>query len=127
MVDVVCSPESPAGLVAAGTVHHIAWRTPTDDEQLAWRQTLLEQRLNVTPVMDRQYFHSIYFREPGGVLLEIATEAPGFATDEPLMRLGRTLRLPPWLEPSRDQIEQALPALKAPGPGEEITLPQRSD
>lgn len=123
MVDVVCSPEAPRGLVAAGTVHHFAWRTPTDDDQVAWRETLLGQRLNVTPVIDRQYFHSIYFREPGGVLLEIATDPPGFATDEPLMELGRALRLPPWLEPSRDQIEAALPTLKVPGPGEEITIP----
>lgn len=127
LLDVICSPEAPAGLVAAGTVHHIAWRTPTDDEQLAWRETLLGEQLNVTPVMDRQYFHSIYFREPGGVLFEIATDPPGFTTDEPLMRLGRTLRLPPWLEPSRDQIEESLPALKIPGPGEELTLPQRHE
>ena len=78
----------------------------------------------MTPVIDRQYFHSIYFREPGGVLLEIATDPPGFAIDEPLMKLGRSLRLPPWLEPSRDQIEHALPALKVPGPGEEIIIPR---
>jgi glyoxalase family protein len=124
LVDVICSPEAPHGLVAAGTVHHIAWRSPGDAEQVAWRDTLLSKGLNVTPVIDRQYFHSIYFREPGGVLLEIATDPPGFAIDEPLMKLGRSLRLPPWLEPSRDQIEHALPALKVPGPGEEIIIPR---
>jgi len=127
MVDVACSPEAPQGLVAAGTVHHIAWRTVDDAEQVAWRDTLAGQGLNVTPIIDRQYFHSIYFREPGGVLLEIATDPPGFVTDEPLMRLGRALKLPPWLEPSRDQIEQALPALKVPGPDEEITIPSPQD
>ena len=122
MVDVQCRPEAPYGLVAAGTVHHIAWRTPADAEQVAWRSTLLGQGLDVTPVIDRQYFHSIYFHEPGGVLLEIATDPPGFTTDEPLMRLGRALKLPPWLEPSREQIEHALPALKVPGPDEEIIV-----
>ncbi|MUL44260.1 ring-cleaving dioxygenase [Streptomonospora sp. PA3] len=126
LVDVVCRPEVPQGLVAAGTVHHIAWRTPDDDEQVSWREALVGQGLNVTPVLDRQYFHSIYFREPGGVLLEIATDPPGFTVDEPLMRLGRALRLPPWLEPSRAEIEQALPALRVPGPDEEIVLGGRT-
>lgn len=78
LVDVLCSPEAPQGLVAAGTVHHIAWRTPDDAEQIAWRELLLAAELNVTPVLDRQYFRSIYFREPGGVLLELATDPPGF-------------------------------------------------
>jgi len=121
LVDVLCSPEAPPGLVAAGTVHHIAWRTPDDAEQVAWRTTLMDQGLNVTPILDRQYFHSIYFREPGGVLLEIATDPPGFTVDEPLMRLGRALKLPPWLEPSRAEIEHALPMLRVPGPDEEVT------
>jgi glyoxalase family protein len=76
----------------------------------------------VTPIIDRQYFHSIYFREPGGVLLEIATDPPGFTTDEPLMQLGRALKLPPWLEPSRADIEHALPTLKIPSPDEELAL-----
>jgi glyoxalase family protein len=122
LVDVLCSPEAPPGLVAAGTVHHIAWRTPDDAEQVAWRTTLMDQGLNVTPILDRQYFHSIYFREPGGVLLEIATDPPGFTVDEPLMRLGRALKLPPWLEPSRTEIEHALPTLRVPSPDEEITV-----
>lgn len=122
LIDVVCSPEAPQGLVAAGTVHHIAWRTPGEDEQVRWRETLLGRQLDVTPILDRRYFQSIYFREPGGVLLEIATDPPGFTADEPLMQLGKALKLPPWLEPSRAEIEQALPALKVPGPDEEIVL-----
>ncbi|HVL98000.1 MAG TPA: ring-cleaving dioxygenase [Egibacteraceae bacterium] len=111
-VDVVVDRQAPEGLVAAGTVHHIAWRAPDDDTQVRWRSELVEEGVKVTPVIDRQYFHSIYFREPGGVLLEIATDAPGFDVDEPLLELGRRLRLPPWLEPSREDIERALPALK---------------
>lgn len=122
VLDVVCRPEAPQGLVAAGTVHHIAWRTPSDAEQVRWRETLLGRDLNVTPIIDRQYFHSIYFREPGGVLLEIATDPPGFTVDEPLMQLGRSLQLPPWLEPSRDQIQHALPTLKVPGPDADLVI-----
>jgi glyoxalase family protein len=70
--------------------------------------------MNVSPVLDRQYFHSIYYREPGGVLFEIATDAPGFATDEPKEELGRTLKLPPWLEGAREQIAAGLPPITLP-------------
>ena len=122
LITVQCSPEAPQGLVAAGTVHHIAWRTPDDAEQVRWREALVGQGLDVTPILDRRYFRSIYFREPGGVLFEIATDPPGFTVDEPLMELGRALKLPPWLEPSRAEIEHALPALKIPGPDEEIVV-----
>lgn len=122
LLDVLCSPEAPQGMVAAGTVHHIAWRTPGNAEQLAWRELLVDRGLDVTPILDRQYFRSIYFREPGGVLLEIATDPPGFTVDEPLMELGRALKLPPWLEPSRAEIEHALPTLKSPAPETEIGL-----
>lgn len=111
-VDVLIEPEAPEGLVAGGTVHHIAWRAPDDDTQARWRDELVEQGVRVTPIIDRQYFHSIYFREPGGVLLEVATDQPGFDIDEPLLELGRKLQLPPWLEPSREQIERTLPDLK---------------
>jgi glyoxalase family protein len=111
-VDVVVEPDAPQGMVAAGTVHHIAWRAPDDDTEARWRGELVEEGVEVTPIIDRQYFHSIYFREPGGVLLEIATDAPGFDIDEPLLELGRKLRLPPWLEPDREQIERNLPDLK---------------
>jgi glyoxalase family protein len=124
LVDVLVRPDAPDNVVSAGTVHHIAWRTPDDAEQVAWRDLLVDRGLKVTPVMDRRYFHSIYFREPGGVLFEIATDPPGFTIDEPLMRLGRALRLPPWLEPSREEIERALPELRVPGPDEEIILGQ---
>ncbi|RCW46303.1 glyoxalase family protein [Halopolyspora algeriensis] len=113
-VDLICHPEAQRGLVSAGTVHHVAWRTPNDDDQADWREELLGRGLDVTPIMDRQYFHSIYFREPGGVLLELATDPPGFDIDEPLLELGRALKLPPWLEPQREAIEQALPPLQVP-------------
>ena len=89
-------------------MHHIAWRVPNDVEQAAWRSTLVSAELNASPAMDRQYFHSVYFREPGGVLLEIATDTPGFTVDEPSDALGSGLRLPPWLERSRAQIEAGL-------------------
>jgi glyoxalase family protein len=94
-----------------GIVHHIAFRAADDAAQEQWRLALLAAGLNVTPVQDRQYFHSIYFREPGGVLYEIATDNPGFLIDEPYATLGTHLKLPPWLEPHREQLEKALPAL----------------
>jgi glyoxalase family protein len=93
-------------------VHHIAWRTADDADQQLWRQELLQGGYNVTPVMDRNYFRSIYFREPGGVLFEIATDPPGFTADEPLEELGSHLKLPPWLEKRRDLIEKTLPPLR---------------
>jgi glyoxalase family protein len=113
-VDVLDEPRGPHGHVAVGTVHHVAWRTPDDAVQLDWRSSLVSEGLNVTPVLDRRYFHSIYFREPGGVLFEIATDAPGFATDEPVETLGTRLQLPPWLESEREWIEQKLPPLTLP-------------
>ncbi len=116
-VDVRCAPGLRRGHVAGGTVHHVAWRTPTDERELAWHGVLAGLDLNVTPVLDRKYFHSIYFREPGGILFEIATDLPGFAVDEPVGQLGTHLELPPWLEPQRKEIEQALPALRLPTAG----------
>jgi glyoxalase family protein len=115
-VDLVCQPEAPRGLVAAGTVHHVAWRAPDRDTEAGWRGQLVGSGIDVTPIIDRQYFESIYFREPGGVLLEIATDPPGFTKDEPLLELGRALKLPPWLEPRRDEIARNLPDLKVPDP-----------
>ena len=103
---------SERGLQAGGTVHHIAFRAPDLPTLEIWRQSLLQRGVSVTQVMDRQYFKSIYFREPGGVLFEIATDDPGFEIDEPLLELGRALRLPPWLEPSREQIANMLPKLE---------------
>lgn len=103
------------GLQAGGTVHHIAFRAPDHAAQERWRDELVANGLDVTPILDRQYFTSIYFREPGGVLFEIATDQPGFAVDEPLLELGRSLKLPPWLEPDREQIEAHLPPLRVGG------------
>jgi glyoxalase family protein len=114
IVDLLCMPDSRAGHVAAGSVHHIAFRAKDDDEQLQWREHLVGLGYNVTPVIDRTYFHSIYFREPGGILFEIATEPPGFTLDEPIEELGSKLRLPPWMEAARPQIEQVLPPIKIP-------------
>ena len=114
VVDLVCQPEAPRGLVSAGTVHHVAWRAPDEDTEATWRGELVDAGLNVTPIIDRNYFRSIYFREPGGVLLEIATDPPGFSIDEPLLELGQKLQLPPWMEPRREDIEAALPPFKVP-------------
>jgi glyoxalase family protein len=111
-LDVVCAPDLRRGGMGSGTIHHVAVRTPDDAAQAEWRKKVVAAGLNVSPVMDRQYFRSIYFREPGGVLFEIATDPPGFATDEDLAHLGEALKLPPWLEPVRGQIERRLPALE---------------
>ena len=111
IVDVVCAPDGSAGRSGAGTVHHIAWRTADDVQQQLWRSSLVDGGYNVSPILDRTYFHSIYFREPGGVLFEIATDPPGFATDEPIEHLGERLMLPRWLEPQRAVVEQQLPRL----------------
>ncbi len=117
IVDLLCMPDGRPGNVAAGSVHHIAFRTRNDAEQLQWREHLVELGYNVTPVIDRIYFHSIYFREPGGILFEIATEPPGFTLDEKLGELGTRLRLPPWMESARSQIERVLPPIKLPAEG----------
>jgi glyoxalase family protein len=114
LVDVQCLPSGAMGKVAVGTVHHVAWRAADDDDQNALRQDIVRFGLNVTPVIDRKYFHSIYFREPGHVLFEIATDAPGFAVDEAQGQLGTKLQLPPWLESQRIKIEQILPPLQLP-------------
>src|SRR5581483_9073529 len=91
-----------------GTVHHVAMAVDSEDEQLRFREALLQHGSKVTEVRDRQYFKSIYFREPGGVLFELATVQPGFTVDEPLAQLGRDLKLPPWEEPHRAEIEAQL-------------------
>ena len=114
VVDLLCLPDAPPGRVAVGSVHHVAWRTPDNEEQKYWRGRIADLGFNVTPVIDRNYFRSIYFREPGGVLFEIATDPPGFAADEPQEQLGACLKLPPWLEPHRAEIEGRLPPLRLP-------------
>lgn len=106
-IDLLVNPNGRHGRMGAGTVHHIAFRAADDASQLEWRE-ILDQELDVTPVLDRTYFHSIYFREPGGVLFELATDPPGFALDEPIESLGEALRVPPWLEQHRAIIEQRL-------------------
>lgn len=108
-------PDIPPGELGIGGVHHVAFRTPNDDEHRQWRERVAGARLGVTKVIDRFCFKSIYFREPGGVLFEVATDGPGFATDEPLEHLGETLALPPFLEPYRKQIEAGLKPLPTPG------------
>lgn len=113
-VDLLCQPEARRGGMGAGTVHHVAFRADSDEEQREWQRELSGQGYNVTPVLDRNYFHSIYFREPGGVLFEIATDPPGFTVDEGAAELGMTLQLPPRLEPQRAEIEEALPTIKWP-------------
>jgi glyoxalase family protein len=114
LVDVICTPDRTSGRLGAGTVHHIAWRTPDDMQQASWRETLVATGYNVSPVMDRTYFHSIYYREPGGILFEIATDPPGFALDEPPEHLGERLMLPPQVERHRATLEPALPRLTLP-------------
>jgi glyoxalase family protein len=101
-------PLEEAALIGAGTTHHIAWRTKDDAEQHAWLERLAEVGLRPTPVQDRKYFRSVYFRMPDGILIEIATDAPGFLVDEPRESLGQGLSLPPWLEPERETLEREL-------------------
>jgi glyoxalase family protein len=107
-VDIVCEPDSMRGLGGSGTVHHLAFATANDKTQQEVRERILQHGLNVTPMLDRQYFHSIYFREPGGVLFEVATNDIGFTYDEPKEHLGQALKLPPWEEVNRSDIEKEL-------------------
>lgn len=98
----------PRGEMGSGTVHHIAWRANDYEDQESWRTYIQEKGLQPTDILDRQYFTSIYFREWGGILFEIATDTPGFDTDEPLDQLGEDLKLPSWLEAHRSKIEDLL-------------------
>ena len=99
------------GRFGRGSIHHIAFRVPDDNVQQEWREKLMKMGFSPPPVQNRQYFRSIYFREPGGVLFEIATDIPGFTKDEPLDSLGTELKLPPWHEKQRNEIERKLPDL----------------
>ena len=112
VIDVVTDPDATAAVNGLGTVHHVAMAIATDDEQARLRAELLQMGLLVTDVRDRCYFKSIYFREPGGVLFEVATMQPGFTVDEDPGSLGRGLKLPPWEEPHRAIIEAKLPAVQ---------------
>jgi glyoxalase family protein len=109
-------PEAHRGLWGVGSVHHIAWRVPDDAAQREVRERVAAAGRQPTPVIDRFWFRSVYFKEPGGVLFELATDGPGFAVDEDPASLGERLVLPPWLEGSRAAIEARLPALAAPSP-----------
>ncbi len=110
-VDLVFSPDASPGIAAAGTVHHVAFRVADAQQQERWLAHLTEAGHYPTPVQERQYFRSVYFREPSGVLFELATDGPGFTIDEPLEHLGESLKLPEWFEPRRERIEQVLPPL----------------
>ena len=114
LIDLICVPDARHGSLGAGVVHHVAFRTPDDAQQAAWHETIARGGLHVSPVMDRCYFHSIYSREPGGVLFEIATNNPGFTADQPVAELGRKLMLPPWLETHRVEIQHAVPSIALP-------------
>ncbi|MCS6807933.1 MAG: ring-cleaving dioxygenase [Bacteroidota bacterium] len=111
-VDIVCSPDSLRGLNGSGTIHHLAFATANDHSQHQIREALLQRGFNVTPILDRQYFHSIYFREPGSILFEVATSDIGFTVDEPVEQLGTALKLPPWYESKRSALEQVLEPLE---------------
>jgi glyoxalase family protein len=111
IMDLLKTPEVPSGRMGAGAVHHIAWRAKDENRQLEFQKLIRENGFHVTDVVERNYFKSIYFREPGGVLFEIATDSPGFLIDESKEELGKDLKLPPWHEPKRKEIEAALPPL----------------
>jgi glyoxalase family protein len=107
-IDILCLPDTLRGLGGGGTVHHIAFSTPDAESQIEARKKISERMLNPTPVIDRQYFTSVYFREPGGVLFEIATAGPGFAIDESNKNLGEELKLPPQYEKYRSEIQNTI-------------------
>ena len=113
-VDIREMREVRQGAWGAGSVHHLAWRVDDEEHQMLVRAQVESARVGATPVIDRFWFKSVYFNEPGGVLFELATDGPGFATDEDPAHLGETLVLPPWLEPSRARIEAVLPRLEGP-------------
>jgi glyoxalase family protein len=118
-LDIVVDPKAGPGRLGAGTVHHIAFRSEDYDDQKQWRE-VISKHLGVSPVMERDYFRSIYFREPGGVLFELATDIPGFAVDEPLESLGEDLRVPQWLGANLAQLTRHLPSVTLHKAGEEV-------
>jgi len=127
-VHLAVRPDAPRGAVGIGGVHHVAFRTPDDAEHQAWQRRIAATGLTVTPVIDRYYFRALYFREPGGILFEIATDGPGFTTDEDVAHLGEGLALPPFLEPQRAAIEaglRPLPAVVQTGAG--VDVPTREN
>jgi glyoxalase family protein len=117
-VDLTETVDAPRGFWGVGSIHHLAWRVDDEAHQLAVRDEVAKAARRPTPVIDRFWFKSVYFQEPGGVLFELATDGPGFAVDEKPEHLGEALVLPPWLEPKRSEIEAGLPRLAAPRPAE---------
>jgi glyoxalase family protein len=113
--DIIRLPREAPGRMGRGVVHHIAWRSPSEETQAEMRARVLAAGRAATGVIDRRYFKSVYFHEPGGILFEIATDPPGFTADEALEELGTSLKLPPWLEERRRFIEEALPPLLPQG------------
>ena len=114
IIDLRATPDARRGAWGVGSVHHLAWAVADEDEQLRVRAQVEDGGSRATPVIDRFWFKSVYFKEPGGVLFELATEGPGFAVDEDPAHLGESLVLPPWFEPARGEIERHLPPLKMP-------------
>ena len=113
-IEVLHEPHAQRGAMGAGSIHHVAWRTPDDATQLEVRNMLIDHGYRVTPVIDRNYFHSIYFNDPEGAIFEVATDLPGFLIDETKAMLGMSLRLPPQYEPYRAELERALPPITVP-------------
>lgn len=114
IVDLLCTPAGMPGTLGAGIVHHVAFQAANDSEQTDWHKAISAAGYNISPVMDRCYFHSVYYREPGGILFEIATVNPGFTVDQSAEALGSKLMLPPWMETLRSTIEKALPQVELP-------------
>jgi glyoxalase family protein len=112
-MDILQLPDKVRGIMGVGAFHHITFRTDNDETQLGLREKLISKNVQVAPVIDRNYFYSIYFRGPGNVLFEIATDPPGFLIDEKPEALGTLLKLPEWFEPTRAEIEAKLPKIKA--------------
>jgi glyoxalase family protein len=115
LIEIKELPGERRGQWGTGSVHHVAWRVTDSEEQMGLREVLLRGGLRPTPQIDRFWFKSVYYKEPGGVLFELATDGPGFDRDEDMDRLGEQLILPPWLETQREQIETILPSLEMPG------------
>ena len=115
LIEIKELPDERRGQWGTGSVHHVAWRVRNSEEQMELRERLLRAGLRPTPQIDRFWFKSVYYKEPGGVLFELATDGPGFDRDEDMEHLGEQLILPPWLEPNRGEIESALPTLAMPG------------
>jgi len=116
VLDVRATPAERRGAWGVGAIHHLAWRVDDDEHQADVRERVERAHRHPTPVIDRFWFRSVYFKEPGGVLFELATDGPGFAVDEAPEHLGQSLVLPPWLEPHRGEIQSVLPRLEPPAP-----------